>query len=90
MGHNSSDVRGRKQKTEQENQIFGPVLTTSLEWSKNCIISDALLCVGSLVKVSNQFDYISGASRSSLNWYFLMIQKHLKYENSEIYKSDVN
>ena len=62
MGRNSSGVRLRKQKTsknEPENQIFGPVLTISLEQNKNCQISDSLLCIGSLVKISNKFDQIS-------------------------------
>ena len=62
MGRNSSGVRLHKQKTsknELENQIFGPALTISLEQNKNCQISDSLLCIGPLVKISNQFDQIS-------------------------------
>ena len=61
MGRNSSGVRGCKQKTsknEPGNLIFRPVLTISLEQNKNCQISDTLLCIASLAKISNQFDHI--------------------------------
>ena len=56
-------VRGRKQKTTQnepENHFCGPILTITVEQRKNCQISDALLCIASLVKISNRFDHISG------------------------------
>ena len=62
MGRNSSSARRHELKTcksEPEHQIFGPVLTISLEQNKKCLISDALICGASLVKISNQFDHIS-------------------------------
>ena len=98
MGPNSSGVRERKQKTsknEPENQIFGPVLTISLEYNKNCLISDALLCVVSLVKISNQFDHISGSyiQKSNQKQPKLVLpagKKTFEIWKLENYKSDVN
>ena len=73
-------------QNEPENQFFGPIFTISLEQNTNCQMSDALLCIASLFKVSNHFDHISRGyiqknhSRSSLKWYFLQV-KLLKDEN---------
>ena len=47
-------------QNEPENQFFGPIFTISLEKNTNCQMSDALLCIASLFKVSNHFDHISG------------------------------
>ena len=55
-------VRCCKRKTSQnesKNQFFGPILTNSLRQNKNCQISDALHCIASTVKISNQVDHIS-------------------------------
>ena len=63
MRRNSKSVRRCKRKTSQnkpENQVFCPILTISLEQNKKCQISDAVHCIPSPLKVSNQFYHISG------------------------------
>ena len=44
----------------QKISFFGPIFTISLEQNTNFQISDALLCIASLFKISNHFDYIPG------------------------------
>ena len=46
----------------------------------------ALPCIGSLVEISNEFHHISGVTSkkppwSSLKLYFLLVWKHLKFQN---------
>ena len=53
-------MRGPKTSEKKpKNQFFGPILTISLQFNKNCQISDALLWITSVVKISNKFHQIS-------------------------------
>ena len=63
MGGKLKGVEGHKWKTSQNeagNLFFGPIFAIYLELNTNYKISDALLCITSLFKISNHFDHISG------------------------------
>ena len=61
LGRHPQEVtRGRPKTSEKKpkNQFLDPILTISLEFAKNCQISDALPCIAYVVKISNKFDQI--------------------------------
>ena len=80
-------VNEKPLKMSQKISFYGPIFTISLEQNTNCQISDALLCIASLFKISNHFDHISAdyvqkPTQKQLKWYFLLVRKLLKDENS--------
>ena len=74
-------------KMSQKISFFGPIFTISLEQNTNFQISDALLCIASLFKISNHFDYIPGvyvqkATQKQPKMVLSAGKKLLKDENS--------
>ena len=74
-------------KMSQKISFFGPIFTISLEQNTNFQISDALLCIASLFKISNHFDYIPGvyvqkATQKQAKMVLSAGKKLLKDENS--------